>query len=194
MQIVAQIENAMVAALQGAAVASGVRVDIESYGGQLDDDLAEWVRRVPAIWVVFGGAEAPTAVATSKDKWKFRGTFTTFCAQRNLAHNKAQRQGDANNPGVYALMQLTKAALLNKDLALPIKHFAPGRIRTVASVMFNRESAMVYAVDWITEWIEQATAETFAPEGWLNTTALQFFLKPGDDLADMEGTVTHPVV
>ena len=54
MQMVSAIENQMVAALKAAATSFRVPT-IESYAGQLDDDALEWVRQLPAIWVVFAG-------------------------------------------------------------------------------------------------------------------------------------------
>jgi phage gp37-like protein len=192
MRMVSRIENAMVAALIAAATA--FRVDtIESYGGQLDDEAVEWVRRLPAIWVVFAGAEKPVPYGTSKNKWKYTGTFTVFCGQRNLAGNKALRQGDANNPGVYALMQLTNAALLNKDLGLEIGLFEPGPIKPVSSFVTSRDSVMVYAMNWTTAWVDTAEVPELLPSGELVHIGLSYFLKPGDEVADAADLVTTTV-
>ena len=192
MQIVSQVENAMVAALKAAATA--FRIDtIESYGGQLDDDLLEWVRRLPALWVVFGGAAKPTRVATHRRKWRYQGTFTVFAAQRNLAGNKALRQGDANNPGLYALMQIAHQALLARDLALPISPFEPGEVRLVTSFVANRDAVMAYALNWHTEWVVEAAEPDLVPPGELHTLGLQYFLQPGDATADAADVLAIPV-
>ena len=192
MQMVSAIENAIVAALTAAATA--FRVDtIESYGGQLDDDTLEWVRRLPAIWVVFAGADKPVAVSTAKNKWKYTGTFTVFCGQRNLAGNKALRQGDAKNPGVYALMQLPNAARLNKDLGLAIDFFEPGAIKPVSSFVDRSGAVMVYAMNWTTKGVDSAEVPELLPSGELVTLGLSYFLKPGDELADAADTLTTTV-
>lgn len=189
MQMISQIENAMVAAL--VAAASAFRVDtIESYGGQLDDDTLEWIRRLPAIWVVFAGGAEPKPAGTEKGKWLYQGTFTVFCGQRNLKGNKALRQGDATNPGVYALMQVAKVALLHKDLGLAIKEFKPGAIRPVTSLVVNNDAVMVYAMNWATEWFELADVPELLPEGDLVTIGLEYFIKPGDDVADTADQIT----
>lgn len=188
MQMVSRIENAMVAALKDAA--TGFRIPtIESYGGQLDDDTFEWVRVLPAMWVVFAGCEKPEPYGTGRNKWRFNGTFTVFCGQRNLAGNKALRQGDATNPGVYALMQVAMAALLNKDLALPIDALKPGAVKPTTSAIVGRDAVMVYAMNWTCAWIE-TVPEGLTPEGVLATIGLEYFLKPGDDLADAADVVT----
>jgi len=189
MEMVSRIENAMVEALQAAA--TSFRVDsIESYGGQLDDEALEWIRRLPAIWVVFAGADKPKAENTARTKWRYTATFTSFHAQRNLGGNKAMRQGDARNPGVYALMQLANVAFLRKDLGLPIQEFAPGAVRTVFSTVVNRDAVMVYAMNWHTEWIETTTEPELLPSGELQHIGLQYFLKPGDNTADAADLVT----
>ena len=189
MQMVSAIENAMVAALKAAA--TSFRVDtIESYAGQLDDDALEWVRRLPAIWVVFAGAGAPQAVNTAKDKWRFKGEFMVFCGQRNLKGNQAVRQGDAANPGVYALLELVTAALLRKDFGLDVSPMEPGPIKTVTSQVVNSDSVMVYSMTWSTTWIQAEQALKLSPEGVLATIGLEYFLKPGDAVADAADLVT----
>src|SRR6218665_2942205 len=152
MQMISAIENAMVAAIKSAATA--FRVDsIESYGGQLDDDALEGGRRLPAIWGGVAGGGKPVRVDTGRTKWRFKATFTVFCAQRNLTNNQALRQGDARNPGVYALLQLAVTSLLHKDLGLEIKELEPGTLRTVTSMVVGRDAVMVYAINWHTEWV-----------------------------------------
>ncbi len=193
MQMVAQVENAIVAALKTAATGfTGLpQASIESYGGQLDDETFEWVRTLPAVWAVFAGVPAkPTRHGTARDKWLFPATFTVFCGQRNLAGNQRLRQGDARNPGVYALLQLVREALLGQDLGLPIEPFEPGALRVTTSVVINRDGVMVYAFDWHTRWVETTQAAPLAPEGWLDRIGLQYFLKPGDAVADAADELT----
>lgn len=191
MQRIAQIENAMVTALRAAAAAASFRVDtIESYGGQLDDDLLEWVRRLPAIWVVFSGLGKPKAVDASLTRWRYSATFTVFCAQRNLGGNQALRQGDARNPGVYALMQLVTSVLLRRDLGLPIAEFNPGEVRTIVSTVVGHDGVMAYGMNWETAWIETLQPTELTPEGWLDSIGLKYFLKPGDNVADAADEIT----
>ena len=191
MQRVSEIENAVVQALQAGRDAAGFRVDtIESYGGQLDDDTLEWVRRLPAIWVVFSGVDKVRAIDAGKRRWAYQGSFTVFCAQRNLAGNEAVRQGDARNPGVYALMQLARVALLGRDLGLTIDAFAPGPVKVVSSLVVNRDAVMVFGMTFTTVWIETVQEPALTPEGELITIGLQYFLKPGDDLVDAADTIT----
>lgn len=191
MQIVSDIETAMVSALRATADAGSFAVPtIESYGGQLDDDTLEWVRVLPALWVVFAGADKPKRESTSAKTWRFTGTFTVFAAQRNLAGNQALRQGDARNPGVYALMQLGLAALLGKDLGLAIQALQPGAVRTVFSGVVNRDAVMVYAANWHCDWITSATESALTPDGDLVTLGLEYLLKPGDNVADAADQLT----
>lgn len=195
MQRVAQIENAIVAAIKTAATGfTGLPpANIESYGGQLDDETFEWVRSLPAVWCVFAGVpSAPSRHGTARDKWLFPATFTVFCGQRNLAGNQRLRQGDGRNPGVYALMQLVREALLGQDLGLAIEPFEPGPVRVTTSVVVNRNGVMVYAMDWRTRWIEAVAPAPLTPEGWLDRIGLQYFLQDpaDDDTADAEDLVT----
>lgn len=189
MQMVSSIENSMVAALKAAATSFRVET-IESYAGQLDDDLLDWVRALPAMWVVFAGAGEPQPVASNHGKWRFKGEFIVFCGQRNLAGNQAVRQGDARNPGVYALMELAAAALLNKDFGLAITPLKPGPITTATSQVVSRDSVMVYGMRWRTEWVQAEQVLELSPAGVLASIGLEYFLKPGDQVADAADLVT----
>lgn len=190
MQMISAIENAMVDAIKAAADAATFNVrSIESYGGQLDDGTLDWIRALPAIWVVFSGCERPTASSTAKGKWRYPGVFTVFCAQRNLAGNKALRQGDARNPGVYALMQLVVAALQGRDLGLEIKEFEPGKVAPHTS-FGGKEASMVYTMNWHTSWLELSTPPEPGSDGWIESIGLKYFRKPGDNVADAADLVT----
>ncbi|MGC4076285.1 MAG: DUF1834 family protein [Rubrivivax sp.] len=193
MQMVSQVEDAIVAALRAAATGfSGLRpAAIESYGGQLDDETFEWIRTLPGMWVVFSGVPSkPTRIDTARNKWLYPATFTVFCGQRNLAGNRRLRHGDAHNPGVYALLQIVREALLGQDLGLEIDPFQPGPIRVTTSVVVNRDGVMVYASDWTTKWVETTETAPAEPAGWLDRIGLQYFLKPGDSVADAADVVT----
>lgn len=190
---VRQIEQAIVAQLRAVPRAySGL--EVESYAGQLDDELFEWVRRLPATWVTFGGV--PETKRTGVHSHIMRGTFEVLCAQRTLRENTA-RLNDATRGaavGVYELLEDNKLALVNQKLALPIDPILPGQIRAVMKGLVRGEPMAIYAQEFHTSWMEVYPDPDAVPAGNLVTVGLNYFLRPqhnpATDPADKTDLVT----
>ena len=174
---IALIETAIVQRLRTVQRAYSGLV-VESYAGQLDDDLFGWVRTLPATWVTFGGAQ--DYKRTGLRSFKVKGTFEVLVAQRALVENAGRLNAGATGAdvGVYALIEDNKLALVNQLLGLAIQPLTPGPIRAVMKSLINRDAVVVYAQEFATEWMEQFEQQGATPGGDLVTVGMQYFIKP----------------
>lgn len=190
---VRQIENAIVQQLKTVPRAyNGLLV--ESYAAQLDDEMFEWIRRLPATWVTFD--QVPEAKRVGPRSYLMSGTFEVLCAQRSLRENDA-RLNDATKGaalGVYELLEDNKLALLNQKLGLPIDPIQPGAIRPVMKGMVKGEPIAIYAQVFHTRWQEVYPEPDALPSGTLVSVGLNYFLRPdhnpATDPADKTDLVT----
>lgn len=190
---IALIETAMVERLRTVQRAYTGLV-VESYAGQLDDEMFGWIRTLPATWVTFGGAQEYKR--TGLRSMKVRGTFEVLCAQRALVENagRLNRPSSGSDVGVYALMEDNKLALVNQQLGLAIQPLTPGPIRPVMKSMVNREAIVVYSQEFHTDWMEVFEQEAATPGGELQTIGMDYYLKPQHtppgDAADKSDLIT----
>lgn len=151
---------------------------VESYSGQLDDELFDWVRTLPATWVTFSGAQEYKR--TGLRSMKVRGTFEVLCAQRALVENagRLNRPSTGADVGVYAILEDNKLALVNQQLGLAIQPLTPGPIRAVMKSQVNRAAVVVYSQEFHTDWMEVFEQEAATPGGELQTIGMNYYLKP----------------
>ncbi|WP_420996238.1 DUF1834 family protein [Cupriavidus sp. 30B13] len=204
--IVTAVELAIVARLRlglGKMVKS-----VETYGGELDDETDEVVRRFPAAWVTFGGIRDTQPTSTSRDKWRAEALFAVMIGARSLRNEQAARHGGAgkHEVGTNQLIYAVRRLLTQQDLDLPIRELAPGKVRTLRHVILSQEAFSCYALEFHTAWIDEALprARFPAPDGpdhpdaifaeyqghlgepdtdWLRT-GLNYYLAPNDGKAD----------
>ncbi|KIP19459.1 hypothetical protein KY49_3294 [Burkholderia sp. MSHR3999] len=138
---------------------------VETYGGEFDDEnLSDVVRRFPAAWVTFGGVRKSTPIDTSRQKWKREGTFVVMVGARSVRSEAASRHGGPSRGeiGTNLLIYGVGRLLIQQDLSLPIREFAPGSIRTLFNTRLQRDAFSVFALEFHTEWIDHALpARTF---------------------------------
>lgn len=179
------IEQAMVARLK--AKLQGVVV--ESYAGQLDDQLATWVRQLPAVWVTF--ERLPEQRRLSRRKIKATARFQVMVAQRALTGEPAARQGAHGFKGVYGLLDGdVKQVLMDSTLGLAIEPMAPAGTQMVAQGYFANEAVAVMSCAWVTAFVESVPDLPDEEPAELHTVGLGYPIKPGDDEADASDVVT----
>lgn len=129
--------------------------EVATYGGEFDENLAESVRRFPAVWVTFSGAN-PRASSTSKRKWHVDLTFVILVGARSIRNEETTRHGDFNGSGqlvevgTFELLKDVQTALLGKDLLLAIKPFEMGRITTLFNTRLQNQAVSVLAQEYKT--------------------------------------------
>lgn len=204
--MITAIEQAIIEhiTLAAKAPALGYRLpEVESYAGELDDDLVQAVRRFPAVWVAFGGAAEPKPYGTSKTKWLVSCTFVVMVGARNIQRSSASRLGNVNEPGAYQISDHVQQMLLMQDFGLEITPLQPKSVRLLMNARLGNEPVAVLAQEWGTQYLLQAPigsdgvigkinpAENWPiaqPPDWLKLN-LDYYLKPGDNVADASNTI-----
>lgn len=138
---------------------------VESYGGEMDGEPAEIVRQLPAAWVTFGGVLKTENTNVTKRKYTTHGRFVVIVGDRNLRSENAARLGGPGfgEVGTYRLVAAVRRLLSGQDMALPIKHLIPGRVRTLFNTQVEKAALSVFACEFDTAWIEMALEENRFP-------------------------------
>ncbi|MDN7916196.1 DUF1834 family protein [Burkholderia cepacia] len=180
--------------------------EVKTYGGEFDsDELDSVVRRFPAAWVTFGGVHRTDPHSTSRSKWKSEADFVVMVGARSVRSEESSRHGGVAKAevGTNLLISCVRHLLNQQDMGLPIRHLAPGPIRTLFNTQVRGDAMSVYALQFRTAWIEDTLFVGAFPQGaqegplgkvfedyggqidpptpdW-ETTLLSYFLKPGTD-------------
>jgi phage gp37-like protein len=187
---IAQIESAFVARLNALQRPGGLKVNVDSYAGQLDDELFGWIRSLPAAWVTFDAVTEARRVGGRT--FKYTGTFEVLSAQRHLGQDVRRLNDDSKalDIGVYELVEQNKLALVNQKLGLAIQPVTPGVIRSVMKGVFDRQAITVLSQAFTTTWMETVPEDAVSPDGELQLVGLNYLLVPGDDTVDSTDLVT----
>ncbi len=188
---------------------------VETYAGELDDDLGDIVRALPAAWVTFGGIQSTAPHNTRKDLWRAHGLFVVLVGAYDLSPEHARR-GRPQHPGQpvgsYGLVRAVRRLLTWQDMGLPIGQLEPTRVRVMFNGAVSKHALSVYACEFRTSWLEEALPvgrwpapesaddqdAVFAVAGgrldqsaseWLHT-GLCYHLAPDDGQPDAEDQLT----
>lgn len=198
--MISRIEDAIVNHIQAAAASApglGYRIPtVASYGGELDDDLAQVVRSFPAVWVAYAGGGKPKPYSASHGKWVVPATFAVMVGARNVRGERSTRHGlkvggQVVEVGAYQMLADISLLLLNQDFGLSIKELVPGATKTLYNTKLNGQALAVFAREWHTEFIEEQPRAPIDPTDpdWLRL-GINYHLAPDDGKADASDTVT----
>lgn len=176
--MIAEIEDAIIKTLKEAS-ALGYLKGVASYGGELDDDIGEVVRALPAVWVVFGGSDKPEKLGA--EKWKVPCRFVTMVAARSVRNEAATRKGDKLNAGSYQMLAHVQTLLLNNDFGLAIERLQPGRVQTQYNTKVRGQALSVFSQEWQTAYMLKTPQ---LEEVNLLKVGLNYYIKPGDETVD----------
>lgn len=189
--MIAEIEDALVAAVKAASFGYKLGT-VDSYGGELGGDdktLAILIRQFPAVWVTFKGESDPKPVGTAKDKWLAEAEFMLLVAAHNPRGERFTRHGaNIAEVGAYQIIKDTRLLLLNQDLGLAIDRFKPGAVKSLFNKKLLTQSMAVFSLELKTKYVISQPAEANQPD-WL-TTGFNYYLKPGDNIADASDSIT----
>lgn len=127
---------------------------VESYAGELDDDLAAVIRRFPAAWVTFGGVLKTEPVSTSRKKRKATVKYVVMVGQINRRGGSAARMGSAGEIGTNQLQYAVRRLLGGQKFGLQIDYLQPEAIRTLYNSKIDGQAFQVYALEFTTAWHE----------------------------------------
>lgn len=122
MYTIAQIEDAIVVELQASAVLTALNTTIDSYHGEIDDLVkmsGQLTIKLPAIYVLFGGAAYSEPANRSYDK---ELSFTVIAIAKDL------RGDDKLKAAMYPILQEIEAVLVDNALDIDIEPMHPLRV------------------------------------------------------------------
>lgn len=154
---IAEIENAIVKRLKEklAKDKSGYGLKkVDSYGGELTDEIENALASFPAVLVVYTGASVITATSQTA---KVRHAFNIIVCAQSLRSEKSSRHSSSGSVGSLQIIADALAVLLGQKLKY---ESAPGQLvnipmtplafRAVRPLMNNRadgQLASVYSID-----------------------------------------------
>lgn len=131
---------------------------VGSYGGELDDEIFESIRQLPAVWVTYGGADQIKCANTARSRYQDVHKMIVMCAVRSLRSEAATRIGGAHllEVGVNQLVDCVKYLLTNQTLKDPVtgselifNGLNPKRTRTLFNNRLISNGALsVFAVEF----------------------------------------------
>ena len=138
---------------------------VHSYGGEMDGEPADVVRRLPGVWVTFGGIQKTEPTSISTRKYKTYGRFVVIVGDRNVRSEEATRQGGPGlqEAGTYKMVAAVRRLLSGQDLGLGIAHLVPGRVRTLFNTKAEGAALSVFACEFDTYWVEEALENGLFP-------------------------------
>lgn len=198
--MIAEIEDAIVNQIKTAAGATpglGYKLpNVASYGGELDDDLAQVVRSFPAVWVTYAGSGKPRPHSTERKKWYVPATFAVMVGARNVRGERSTRHGlkvgaQIVEVGAYQMLKDIGLLLINQDFGLSISRLVPGATKSLYNTKLNGQALAVFVREWHTGFIEEqprVPLDVTDPD-WLSL-GINYYLAPDDGNADASDTVT----
>jgi phage gp37-like protein len=115
---------------------------VETYAGQLEDEIEALPLRFPAAYVAYGGSDFAPGEAGSAGR-REACAFSVLVGARSL---KGQEKARKEAGGAYDAVRDVLAALADKDFGLGIEPLAPMR----TSLLFAGRETAVYAVEFRT--------------------------------------------
>lgn len=192
---------------------------VDSYAGEMDEDIGLIIRAFPAAWVTFGGITDSTPFGISRRNYKTTGQFVIIVGQRSVRSERASRIGGPgpDEPGTYVLVRAVRRLLAQQDMGLPINPLRAGKVRTLYNTVAKEEAFSVFACEFATDWIEESLPvnhwpiplpqtdpesatdpdEVFLDAGGKTgevdldwlSTGLNYFLQPDDGQADAQDII-----
>lgn len=166
---------------------------VESYGGQISEDKQSTFK-FPAVFVTYHGHK--TVKQLGERARIIKVTLIMYVATRNPRNERSTRQGAMNEVGSYQLAEDMIALLENQRVGMPMHQpLEHTEIQTIfaAARSDGAKAESVLAVYFECEFAWRAALPECANEtadDWLKT-GQTFYIKPGDDVTDLEAQTTH---
>ncbi len=148
---IAALEAAVKSELQAAVTAKGLKLKVDAYGGQLDENkIEEIAQSCPAMWVVFTGATVKRPLPVGAE---FDVTISVLSGTTSLDDDMARQGGrGGRHIGAYTLIQFVYSVLDgfmgddgegNKILSQPLKATS---INNLFNAKIRRDYLAVYGL------------------------------------------------
>lgn len=155
--MISEIENGIVGRISEANeenVLGYTLLKVDSYAGELNDNMRELLHGLPATLVMFGGADKiKTFSGNSRIQWLAK--FNVLCAARSLRNEKTSRFGSGGEVGSYQITSDVIALLSGQTLGLEIDPIIPQRVVPVFNNRRDRDLISVYSVELATTFCSE---------------------------------------
>lgn len=165
--MIGAIENAMIETVQAAQDNDmlGYQLKkIDTYGGDLNDEISRVIRNFPAVWFIFIGARKHRNIG--RGAVEYIGRFNAIAAADSLRNEKAARHGTEGKVGSYQILLDVIRLLGGKDLGLEISELEPGQITPLVNERSAQLLASVYAVEFTTRFVIDFGLAAPAPDNF----------------------------
>lgn len=159
-----EIEEAIVARLtEKITVPKNVRID---------EAHSDFALNLPGIDVIIGGG----SFARTAQKYKLNCSVFVIVTFQNLKSVKDRRHG------VYPILLAILASLILQDFNLKIDALAPKRLDNITEKDEADDGKIVFQLEFETGFIIEKISDEILVD--LLSVGLNYYLKPGDDVAD----------
>ncbi len=119
---------------------------IETWGGDIGDDLRKIVKSFPAIWVIFAGERKGKR---SRNTQEYHARYNVVVAAQSLRNEKRARKGDV---GSYQMIKDVKALLDNQKLGLEIAPLTADSATALVNENSSKHMASIYGIEFSTSY------------------------------------------
>lgn len=194
--MIADIETAMLDAIKAADFGYQLGT-VAGYCGELDGNeqggdqfMGQMALKFPVVWVIFNGDDKVTPVGTANDRWRVDAGFLVIVVARNVRGQQFTRHS-ANadqEVGAYQIIEDLRLLLLGQDFDLAIARMKPGPIKRLVNKKTAKQAMAAYYLEFKTQYVIAQPYEAYLPD-WLRT-GFNYYLTPGDDIADASDLLT----
>jgi len=139
-----QIEDAIISEIQGSSIGVYCK-KVESYAGQLEEDIGRTIILYPAVFVMFSRSNARMLTGIEYEK---SVTFTLFVVSKSLKSNTEARKDDY---GTYRMLDDLEALLVGNQLGLQIEPLSLVSEDAILTTKQFSIYAAEYKVSFVTE-------------------------------------------
>lgn len=188
MLIYAQLEDQVIARVKGASDSNalGYRLaQIGSYGGEFDDEaFFTQFRSFPAVWVTVAG-DTPKKISALT--WECGLKLAVMVGARNVRGERFTRHGSVGDVGSYQMAQDVRDLLVGQTFNSLVTGLDLGPTRTLFNTRQGNAALSVLAVEFSTRYTYRKPE---VDPGSYTGIDIRYYLKPGDDIADVVDTLT----
>lgn len=179
-----QVEAALIQAVKDSPLGKELRT-VGAYSDINAGDFSMFVAGFPGVYIALTGAEfRPITQSTVR----VDASYMVLAGSRHLGSQTIARTGEGT--GAYVALQALIELLYGSKLGLDgISSLQPGRLYYKGNTDLLKSGVALYAIEFATSW-EQTVVDDEADAPMLTKIGIEYFLKPGDEVADASDELT----
>lgn len=160
--MIGEIENAIIGRIRSAQDSGALGYElrqITTYAGDLSEGIKSVVRTLPAIWVVFSGAQVSRVF--QRTIFEVEASFSVVVAANSLRNEREARHGAGAAPGAYQIVEDVVTLLGGRNLGVQaMKPLQLVRIEALYNDRSDQTLAAIYGITFSTGWQIEAGEES----------------------------------